>query len=110
MQHLANEAIIYVYCLALMVFSGVLTKTDSSQAFGLILIALTVLLVCFNVTYIVFDLIVFIRLLLCRYGMILRQNLRLNRKKKTTRRVSKKTKIIKVTPQKPDVEVNEELH
>ena len=72
-----------------MVFSGVLTKTGQSQAFGMILIVMTVLMVCFNVAYIVFDLIIFIRLIVCRYGLILKRNLRLNKRNRVKVRVKK---------------------
>ena len=40
------------------------------------LIVLVVILVILNVTYIIFDLIIFIRLLFYRYGMMVKQNLR----------------------------------
>ena len=97
-QHFANEAAFYILCLGLMVFSGVLTKSGQSQAFGTILIALVVVLVCLNVAYIVYDLIVFIRLLLCRYGLIMKRKLRLDLIIK--KKASKKIKNNRISPEK----------
>ena len=72
----------------------------------MILIALVVIVVILNVTFIVYDLASFIRLLFVRYGMKVKQNLRLLKKvsdKKPTNNdsVKKKTKEAKVSSDKP---------
>ena len=71
----------------------------------MILIALVVIVVILNVTFIVYDLASFIRLLFVRYGMKVKQNLRLLKKvsdKKPTNNDSvKKTKEAKVSTDKP---------
>ena len=71
----------------------------------MILIALVVIVVILNVTFIVYDLASFIRLLFVRYGMKVKQNLRLLKKvsdnKPSNNDSVKKTKEAKVSSDKP---------
>ena len=65
--HLLNETIFYMVCVGLLCFSGLLTRATESVTLGWLLIGVIIVMVIFNTLIILFDLLVYTRLLILRY-------------------------------------------
>ena len=80
LQHFFNELVFYFVCVGLINFSGVLTESRPSLAHGWLLIGLIVISITYNVSVILYDLCIFIRLLILRYfkGYITAKNSRMS--------------------------------
>ena len=66
-QHFFNEIVFYFVCVGLMSFSGVLTDSGSSLAHGWLLIGMIVVSITYNVTVIVYDMGIYVKLFILRY-------------------------------------------
>ena len=65
-QHLTNETIFYMVCVSLMCFTGLLTDTNQSTTLGWLLIELIFAMVIYNTVIILYDLLVYARLVIIR--------------------------------------------
>ena len=75
-QHFFNEVGFYFVCVGLMSFSGLFTQSGQLMAHGWFLIGLIITLIIYNIIVILYDLGIFIRLLILRYlrGFIAAKN------------------------------------
>ena len=62
-----NEAMVYIVCVSLMCFSGVLTDATQSVSLGWLLIGLIFVMLIYNSTIIIFDALIYARLCILRY-------------------------------------------
>ena len=62
-----NEAMVYIVCVSLMCFSGVLTDAIQSVTLGWLLIGLILVMIIYNSTIIIFDALIYARLCILRH-------------------------------------------
>ena len=68
-QHLVNECVFYLLCISLIIFNGVIFEADQVQKLSWLMILCISSLIVFNVIVIVFDTVLYIRLIYRRNGL-----------------------------------------
>ena len=105
-QHFFNEVVLYLVFAALMCFSGLLTTVNESVSLGWLVIAIILTMIIYNASVILFDLCMYIKLLVLRY----RHKIPLLKPNKTTKALKskvimgrkRKSGLVRVTPKSLD--------
>ena len=66
-QHFVNEVFLYLFCVSMMLFTGVLEQSRQSVALGWLLIGLCCIMIIYNLGVILVDTLSFLHLLYRRY-------------------------------------------
>ena len=66
-QHFVNEVFLYLFCVSMMLFTGVLEQSRQSVALGWLLIGLCCIMIIYNLAVILVDTLSFLHLLYKRY-------------------------------------------
>lgn len=105
-QHLINETIFYIVCVSLLCFTGLLTDTAQSTNLGWLLIGIIIAMVIYNTVVILYDLLVYARLVIIR--CLNKNKKRSEVKKKSSKEVKASPKISKLNQVTPVVYQEEE--